>query len=176
MPEQTVTTNAADLIHSLDAFTKDVQEKLVTAALREGAKVYQRAVTELTPEAAVPPTPHSTALPQGALKSDVTLAKVKDAQAYIVGFGKMTRHVARFVDAGHRIVKGGRSKVTKRGLRGSGREVGQVEGKGFFRKAFEEASAAAEQATKEKLDADIAQRWKAKDSTSFGFGYNDNGE
>ena len=151
MPDGFVMTlDSAALEKKLKALGTEQANKVMAKAFREGAQVYQAKVSERAPER--PELPSGTALPVGALKSDVVIRKApsNDGPIYEVTFGSETIHVADWVETGHRLVLGGYSKeVIKNGehtgkYRGPGKEVAQVEPHPFFREAFEEASPDAE--------------------------------
>ena len=130
-------------LKELDATLSNLKEatakRLVWGALEAGADVFQEAVAQAAPER--PDLPSGTALPVGALKQDIEIHRGKDDQgapAVIIGPGKYTAHVARWVEYGHRLVRGGYSKVLKNGkTRGPGKEVSQVPAHPFIRPAYE---------------------------------------
>lgn len=100
----------------------------IRKALKAGGDVLQKAIVERAPVLEMPQSPNSTALPPGALKGDITL-KVTVAQGggtAVVEPGKFTRHVARWVEYGHHMVRGGYAKFSGPGasakqLRGAGK-------------------------------------------------------
>ncbi len=116
-------------------------------ALREGGKVLQAAIAAGTPEAEVPPTKNSSGLPQGALKNDVELHVSRSKHSVSVGYGKYTKHVARFLEYGFRMWKSGKLIVTRIG---------------FFRNAVEQAQEAARAALYESLLAGIQKAFKGQ--------------
>jgi hypothetical protein len=114
--------------------------RLIHDACMEGGKVLQAEVRLRAPVNAT--GQHGTSLPPGALKADIELAFgiVDRLPAAIVKPGRYTRHVARWLEYGHRLVRGGYSKITSSGsLRGPGRESGAVRPYPFIRPAFETA-------------------------------------
>lgn len=101
----------------------------IRTALKAGAAIEQAAIEERAP---VKDTTGGQ-LPPGALKADigVSVRKAKSGNLYaLVGPGKFTAHIARFVEYGHRIVRGGR-------LRKGGKHVGDVPAHPFIRTAYE---------------------------------------
>lgn len=162
----TFTIDSKALEAKLRSMTDKKQLQLMTRALREGAKVYQAEVVEQAPERTddVVTGPNSDALPPGALKSDVIIHKQPNELEYDVRFGKETAHVARFVDEGHRIVKGGKARFDANGKQksGAGRQVGFVDGSGFFRRAFETATQAAAEAVEKSIVEQVDKAWKSK--------------
>lgn len=150
----------------LKSLAGEQQQKIMLTALRAGGKVFKKAVLENTPERVpMPNDAKSTALPPGALKSDITLRKKPNRMEYDVRFGNQTAHVARWVDEGHRLVRGGRSRTRKKdgklvGVSGPGKVIGNVPGTGFFRKSFEEAQAEAAKAVEETFVAAVNKKWK----------------
>jgi len=160
----TFTIDSKALEAKLRSMTDKKQLQIMTAALREGAGVFKQEVVQQAPERTddVVTGPNSDALPPGALKSDVIVQKQPNALEYDVRFGSETAHVARFVDEGHRIVKGGNARFDANGKKksGAGRQVGFVEGSGFFRRAFETASKAAAEAVENSIIKSINRAWK----------------
>ena len=125
----------------LEALGTSQAKSIVRKALRVGAAIAQEAVEVHIPER--PDLPSGTALPPGALKSDIVV-KLKESdqgnQAAIITPGDLTIHVAEWVETGHRLVRGGYSRETKPGsgkYRGPGSEVGTVEPHAYIREAFE---------------------------------------
>jgi HK97 gp10 family phage protein len=136
----------------------EFREKMMRNALRAGGTVMQAAIMANAPINPKMPGPKSTALPPGALQSDVHLTVSKDKQtdsfsAWIY-FGKYTIHVARFVEWGHRFVKGGRYMTW--GKRGKGQEIGDVEAAPFIRPAFDANIDLVAQAINDSIKADLA--------------------
>ncbi|WP_420239262.1 HK97 gp10 family phage protein [Telmatobacter bradus] len=86
-------------------------------ALVAGGRVIQKAITERAPMR--PVLPSRTALPPGALAQDIELLlernrETKSLQAVIFP-GKLTAWAAKFVEYGHRMVKGGYMKFDAAG-------------------------------------------------------------
>src|ERR1700761_1656564 len=114
-------------------------ERIVRRAMREGGRVVQAAITEAAPVR--PSLPSGTALPVGALKNDIEVHVIKEQDGSIsalIAPGKLTQHVARWVEYGHEMVVGGR--------KGKGKSVGRVEAHPFIRPAFEASESAAQDA------------------------------
>jgi hypothetical protein len=92
----------------------DLKEQMIRKALHDGGTIMQAAIIANAPINPKMPGPKSTALPPGALQSDVHLTVSKDKgsensfSAWIY-FGAATVHVARFVEWGHLLVRGGRT-------------------------------------------------------------------
>jgi HK97 gp10 family phage protein len=111
--------------------------KCILTALKAGAVVEQAAITERAP---VKDTSGGL-LPDGALKSDVTVTthRYKDGTPYVtVQPGKYTARVAQWVEYGHRLIRGGYSKVLKNGkTKGPGKVIGDVPAHPFIRPAYE---------------------------------------
>jgi HK97 gp10 family phage protein len=130
-------TGLAELQAKLDALSQKQANAAIRTALKAGGAIEQAAIVERAP------VKDSTggSLPDGALKSDIIVRLVKDAQgAYsaIIGPGKLTAHVARWVEYGHRLIRGGRNRVFADGkIRGNGKHVGEVPAYPFIRPAYE---------------------------------------
>jgi HK97 gp10 family phage protein len=127
----------SDLQAKLDALTKKQGDRCIRTALKAGAVIEQAAISERAP---IHDGTGGT-LPPGALASDIVIRFIQDVQGAIsakVGPAKLTAHVARWVEYGHRIVQGGRSRVFANGkIRGPGKAVGVVEAHPFIRTAYE---------------------------------------
>lgn len=96
-------------------------------------------------------------LPVGAMKNDVRMRVTQqDGQLMaVVEFGPLTFYVARWVEYGHRLVKGGTSSMKRGKLRGSGKQIGNVEAHPFIRPAFEASKKASFDAFVEQLRKEL---------------------
>jgi hypothetical protein len=126
----------------------------VRRALIEGGRVFQAAVRSRAPVRL--PFPSGSALPPGALAADIEIRFGRNDEglpAAIIAPGKFTAHVARWVEYGHRQIRGGYNRIIKVGKyagkqRGTGREVGEpVPEHPFIRPAYEAAREPAVQVT-----------------------------
>jgi hypothetical protein len=142
-----------ELDAKLSALGGPAARQLIHEAVMAGGKVLQTEVRLRAPERTS--IAHGDALPPGMLKGDIELHfGITDGglPAAIVKPGKYTAHVARWVEYGHRLVRGGYSKILAGGrTRGRGQQVGAVPAYPFIRPAFETARAAAIMATVESL-------------------------
>lgn len=144
----------AELMARLEQLKKQDANKMLNRALREGAKVFQQQEAARAPER--PDLPSSTALPPGALKSDVSIKKVRGLTVYLIGPGRYTSRAAHLVELGHRLVRGGRNRLLKNGkTKGSGAVVGQVPPHPYIRPAYEAGSTPALAAIKASLQDSI---------------------
>lgn len=86
-------------------------------------------------------TANSTALDPGVLKTEIRVAMGRvDKEGFIVaeiGPSEEVAHVARWVEYGHRLVKGGYSSFKRGRLQGSGKQIGEVPAHPFLRPAYE---------------------------------------
>lgn len=126
----------------LSAMGNDVKDKAIRAALRAGAKIEQAAVQASCPERI--DLPSGTALPVGALAADVIIkqgGRNAETPYVVVTFGKYSKHVARWVEDGHKVIQG----------RGSERkDTGKVTTPNpFVSEAFESSEQAVESAIRE---------------------------
>jgi hypothetical protein len=131
-----------DMMKSLEATKADA---IKVKSLKEAGTILKTAIEEATPEAAVPPTSESTALPQGALKNDVEMHVSRSNHSVVVGYGKWTRHVARWLEFGFHRFKTGKFINARIG---------------FFRGAVEAALPEAQATLKESLLTNIAKAFK----------------
>jgi HK97 gp10 family phage protein len=118
-----------ELQAKLDALTQKQADRCIRTALKAGAAIEQAAIVERAPVK----DGTGGSLPPGALKSDIVTRMTKDkggALSAIVGPAKLTAHVARWVEYGHRIVHGAK-------LRKGGSHIGNVPAHPFIRPAYE---------------------------------------
>jgi HK97 gp10 family phage protein len=146
----------------LDALTKEAGDRAIRKALRAGAEVEKAAIEEAAPVKDVT----GGILPAGALKSDITIRMSKDEQGTIiaiVGPGKLTKWVARLVEYGHRLVRGGRSRVLANGkTKGPGKEIGTVQAHPFIRAGYEASRQAVADAICTTLATEVEREAKRK--------------
>jgi HK97 gp10 family phage protein len=152
----------AELQRRLDDLRTEQATRILRKGLRAGAKWIQ---TELAEQAPVRPVlPSGTALPPGALKSDMVIRTIyrgvaAGAAVITIGPGKFTAHVARWVEFGHRLVAGGRLSMSGRGkghlqrIRKTGKTV--TEANPFMRRAFETTEAVALSAFQTSVKSDL---------------------
>lgn len=137
-----------------DLGSGDAVEQVCRRALREGGNVMKAAIAANAPVRVE--LPSGTALPPGALQSDIQVTVSKDSEnsfsAWIEA-GPATIHVSRFVEYGHQLVRGGRL-ATKRS-RGNGKIVGDVRAHPYIRPAFDSNEDLAVDAVSESLAKDI---------------------
>jgi hypothetical protein len=131
----------------------------LTEAVEAGAQVVFDAVAENTPESTDRWTDESSALKQGELREGLVQINTngdRGTPKSVVTFSAETIHVARWVDRGHRLVEGGKSKLLASGkTRGRGQEVGYVEGRAFFREATEEKADEVKAVVRQKLKSAV---------------------
>lgn len=146
-----------EIDQKLSALAGPVARQLIYEAVMDGGKVLQNEVRLQAPSR--PELPRGTAIPPGALKSDIELHFGFNDQGLpsaIIKPGKYTAHVARWLEYGHRLVRGGYSKVTASGrTRGRGKEIAVVRPYPFIRPAFEAARMTAVDATIESLQKNL---------------------
>lgn len=128
-----------ELAAELDQMRAAVRADATRGAVREAAAVMTEAMREKAPELDKT-TARSTALPPGALKTGMTF-RVRNIGSglimAIIGPRKGTGRAAHLVEYGHRLVKGGKSRIGPTGPRGPGKEIGEVPAHPFLRPAFE---------------------------------------
>lgn len=147
-----------ELNDKLNALKGPAARHIIHDAVMDGGKVLQAEVQLRAPVRAS--GPHGTAIPPGALKSDIELAfgfSDEGLPAAIVKPGKYTKHVARWLEYGHRLVRGGYSKITPSGrVRGPGRASSvDVRPYPFIRPAFETARVPATMAAVASLQKNL---------------------
>ena len=125
---------------NLQRLSDEVRQKLVLRAVRDAGEVIADAMRE-SAHVLAERNPGSDALEPGQLREDIKVrARIDDADGMaraVVGPVKYA-YVARWVEFGHRLVKGGSSHATgKGGFTGSGRQIGEVPAYPSLRPAFE---------------------------------------
>jgi HK97 gp10 family phage protein len=154
----------------LTKLSREASRKIARNALRKGGEAMREAVTASAARLERSPYrgPNTSALPLGALKSDIRKGATTDEDgnpSEWIGPGKYTAHVARFVEYGHRQVKGGQSRLLKSGkTRGPGREAAApAPAYPFIRPAYE---ATAERCVEIMADSLIADVEKSADGSA----------
>jgi HK97 gp10 family phage protein len=155
----------AELQAKLDALSTKQADRCIRTALKAGAVIEQAAIVERAP---VKDTTGGS-LPDGALKNDIIIRFLKDtagAISAIVGPAKLTAHVARWVEYGHRLVRGGRSRLLATGkTRGPGSQQGDVAAHPFIRPAYESSRQAVTTAICTTLATELEKASKTKGTT-----------
>lgn len=138
-------------------------ERAVKRSLKAGAEVIQKAVEEAAP------TKDETGgnLPEGALKSDIEVRIKRDNNNKLEAWvqpGKFTGYVARWVEYGHRLVRGGRSRLNKKTGKtlGPGKQIGEVKQHPFIRPAFEASAQEAIDKITSTLKSEISRAARRK--------------
>lgn len=137
--------DTTELTQALERIRLRLETEGQRKALHNGGKVIADAMIERAPVLAAR-TAHSTALVPGALKADIGVRlRTEGGEHYAyIGPGKLTRHVARWVELGHRSVHGGYSHIAPGGkFRGPGVAGDDVPAHPFIRPAYEASEAAA---------------------------------
>ncbi len=152
--------------NALETLTDKQMERIVVKALRAGGKIIQEAVAAAAPENDEwPQTENTTMLPQGALKRDISMRVIHAGikSTALIQPGELTRRVARWVEYGHRMVRGGFSRVRKDGsVSGKGVVGGVVEAHPFIRPAYEAVKREAEAETKRVLVDGVIRKLRGR--------------
>ena len=155
----------SELQAKLDAMTQKQADRCIRTALKAGAVIEQAAIVERAPVK----VGTGGYLPPGALKSDIVIRFLKDTQGAIsakVGPAKLTAHVARWVEYGHRIVQGGRNRVLANGKqKGNGVVTGEVPAHPFIRPAYEASRQQVITTICETLATELTKASKTKETT-----------
>lgn len=131
------------VLANIDEFRSEMGTAAIKSGTRAAAKVYAEAERAKAP-VLDHKTAHSTSLNPGELREDIRITPVRQDEAGFVhtyvGPGNRTHHVAGWVEWGHRLVRGGYSRVLANGKkRGPGKEVGRVPPHPFLRPAYDES-------------------------------------
>lgn len=140
MPMSLKTTGFPETQAALAQLQQLVRTEATRGAVAAGAVVIRDAMAESAPTLDER-TARSTALPRGALKVDIGVRMhPADREGYITAEIGPRKHaqVAWWVEFGHRLVKGGYSKLLVGGRhRGGGSLIGDVPAHPFLRPAYE---------------------------------------
>jgi HK97 gp10 family phage protein len=142
MPMGLETAGYAEMSERFELLRQAMREKAVRSGVRAAGNVILKAIEERAPILDAK-SANSTALEPGSLKDDlrVRIGRV-DKDGFItaeIGPSAKTSHVARWVEWGHRMVKGGYSKLLASGkTRGPGHALKEdVPPHPFIRPGFE---------------------------------------
>lgn len=135
-------------------------------ALIKAGRVLKAAIEDNAPVAALGPTADGTSLEPGELKANIGMSLIEDGPngAYVsVGPNRNVAHIARWVEYGHRLVKGGSSKLNKRGgYSGKGTQIGFVPAYPFIRPAGEVAGPEAVAVFKDEFAQQVNAAWSGR--------------
>jgi HK97 gp10 family phage protein len=127
----------SELQAKLDQLSTKQADTAIRKSLQAGAEIERAAISERAP---IKDTTGGS-LPDGALANDIVVKIKRSAQGSlyaVVGPDTYTAFVARLVEYGHRLVRGGRSRLLANGkTKGPGTQVGTVDAHPFIRVAFE---------------------------------------
>jgi HK97 gp10 family phage protein len=120
-----------------------MREDVVRQAARAGAGVILGAMQARAPERVDMPTAESTSLPPGAIKASLRISIAKMRAGLVtakIGPTKKIKGLVAAVEYGHRLIKGGWSRVTAKRVAGPGKVIGHVPAHPFLRPAFDESA------------------------------------
>ena len=164
-------TGIPELLTNLEKLKSKAAEKVIRKSLRKGARLMQAALAEAAPVR--PDLPSTTALPPGALASDIEISVKKTTTGITatIGSGSWTEHAGIFVEYGHRMVRGGYSKVIKQGknagkTRGPGKETGFVPEHQWVRPCFESNADSISAVICESLNEEVVKAASNPDNIS----------
>jgi HK97 gp10 family phage protein len=162
MPGFDVEVQGLDVLQRrLDELKGPTVKRILNTALRAGGDVFKAAIEERTPVRE--DLASGTALPPDALRHDIrvrTLSTGNDNTAAVaVGPGSLTSHVMRWLEWGHRMVKGGYSKVLASGrTRGPGVQTTLVPAHPVMRPAYEAVQSEALEAVVVTLREELVRK------------------
>ncbi len=135
-------TGANELLAAFADLEGPVAEEAIRLGVKAAATVIADAMREAAPVLDAR-SAKSTALQPGSVRDDIRVVQERPKDGIVtalIGPGKETQHVALWVEYGHRLVKGGYSKMLANGkTRGPGADGGRVEPHPFLRPAFDES-------------------------------------
>jgi HK97 gp10 family phage protein len=154
MPINAQVTGFKEMQDRIARLREVVRDQGAREAARAGATVIRDEMRVAAPVLAIKTT-HSSALDPGSLKRAIRMyirRISRFAATAVIGPAQRVAHVAIWVEYGHRMIKGGYSKIDPDGkVRGPGHEVGEVAPHPFLRPAYETAIAEAIRAANETM-------------------------
>ena len=160
MPMRLVNSGYREMQAELAQLRQAVRTDATQSAVRAAATVIRSAFYERAP-VLDKKTAESTALDPGELKEGMRFSVRKLSDGFIravIGPRRGTGRAAHLVEYGHRLVKGGRSRVGPKGAVGAGRVIGDVPAHPFLRPGYEASVKPAFDAFVQKLRAQL-KRW-----------------
>ena len=144
------TTGLEELKGKARLLQEAMREQALKEGVRAGSKVILEAMQSRVPELDAKTT-GSDAAPPGTYKAGLRATAPRSDKDGIVtsriGAGKKVARQAFLVEYGHRLVKGGGSRVLADGrLQGAGREIGSVPAYPALRDAYEASAREAQEA------------------------------
>lgn len=162
--EMTIDTSEFDgMAELLERFPEDLQNKLILDSLLPGAQVLQIGVIAKCPTRLDAVTEKSTGAKPGWLKGDIRLAKKRSGTGWLIGAGPLMAYLLRWLERGHRLVKGGTIAWSngRKSRRGSGGQViGHVPAHPVLRPAFDEYVPQAVRAIAVELQNRLSEYWQ----------------
>jgi hypothetical protein len=141
MPMSAKVTGFPELQGKARLLREAVRDRIAKDAVKAGAAVILEAMLEGARVAATAPTPESTAAAVGALRHGIRATSPRvDKLGFVsslIGAAKRVAYLARWIEYGHRLVKGGKSRVGLKGKYEPGRQIGVVPAYPFLRPAYE---------------------------------------
>lgn len=151
-------TGAEEMQRRFAALRRTVRNEGARASVRAGAEVILHAMQERAIDGQQPSL-LSTALNSGEARDDLRIRERGDALGDVValiGPSKKTGYVWRFVEYGHRLVKGGSNRLLGNGkTQGGGQVIGEVPAYPRLRPAFEASHVEAHQACVNEMKRQI---------------------
>ncbi len=165
MPDDEITIDTSEmdgLAEMLDNFSKELQQKIISDSMKQGALLLQGAVMQKCPVRLDEPTAKSTGAKPAWLKADIHIEKLRKVIGYRIGAGPTMAYLLRWLEFGHQLVKGGQVPWTdgKRRRGGKGHVIGHVPAHPVLRPAFDEHIQAAIKVTADEMRKQIAEYWK----------------
>ena len=159
--EFNVDTKALDA--ALSQLGIKAQGEILEAALQAGAEVSLKAMKGLCPESTKTPGPKSTSLPPGMLRYDLTSSvKIRSGKVGVAKIGPTAvgKHVARWINNGWALTKGGRRINGKN--KGKGKVLRVIPGTHFMEASFD----ASKQETLNAMIQTISDKLTSKDTAA----------
>lgn len=142
-----------------EALRESLQGEALRVSVRKASNVMAREMRTVAP-VLDERTANSTAQEPGVLKGSIRVSverPVAGVVRAVIGPSRKAVRVAHLVEYGHRLVKGGKSRVGPMGPVGPGREIGEVPEHPFLRPAFEATTQAVLDTFKDELEKQVKE-------------------
>jgi HK97 gp10 family phage protein len=161
MPMGATITGFSEMQGKAKLLREAMRNQIAVDAVRAGATVIRDAMAAEAPVMEQEKTPESTAADPGALRDAIRMTSPRiDVQGMVrslIGVAKRMAYLGRWIEYGHRLVKGGRSRLGPKGKYDPGRTIGFVPADPFLRRSYERTEREAIEAFMETARTEIRE-------------------
>lgn len=156
-------TGTAEITARFESLRQAMRGEAVRSAARKASNVMAREMRTVAP-VLDERTANSTAQEPGVLKSSIRVSVSRpdnrDIVRALIGPNRKASRVAHLVEYGHRLVKGGKSRVGPKGAVGPGVQIGDVSAYPFLRPAYEATAQSVLETFKDEIGARLNEELK----------------